>query len=495
VGLLSRLHPLLPLLAGAAYPLGLSPYDLWPAIPLSAALLCWSLHRNSGMSAFLIGWLYGIGLFGVGASWVYVSINVHGRAAPSLAFFLTAVFCLGLALLSGFQGYLYRRFFSRGQWWAAILAFPALWVLFEWLRSWLLTGFPWLYAGYAALDTPLAGWAPVIGVYGLSLWFVALGSATVALVLAPIALRRTIATGLILFALIGAAGVVVGQIQWTQPLGEPLKAALYQPNIPQQQKWDRRFFRDIVARYEVVAAEWLPRTDILLWPESALPGFRKNLAGVLDPIDHRAREAGTALITGIPVRSPVGAHNSIIALGAGTGEYHKQKLVPFGEYVPLEEWLRGLIAFFDLPMSSFTPGPDVPPLLKVRDMNVAPFICYEVVYPDFVTRNARDAQLLITVSNDSWFGSSAGPIQHLQMARFRALETGRDMLRGTNNGVSAIVDFQGNLKAASDQFVATMLTGEVQPRQGDTPVMRTGSTPVLLLCALILLTFTRLRRY
>jgi apolipoprotein N-acyltransferase len=194
----------------------------------------------------------------------------------------------------------------------------------------------------------------------------------------------------------------------------------------------------------------------------------------------------TTLITGIPYR-PEGEqhyHNSILALGQGDGVYHKQRLVPFGEYVPMEGVLRGLIAFFDLPMSAFTAGPTGQAPLRAGAFRVAPYICYEIVYPDLVASGARDADLLITISNDSWFGDSIGPLQHLQMAQMRALENGRYLIRGTNNGVSAIINAQGEIVVASDRFVTTTLQGQVEAMLGSTPFSRFGSTPVIAGCAL-----------
>jgi len=185
-------------------------------------------------------------------------------------------------------------------------------------------------------------------------------------------------------------------------------------------------------------------------------------------------------------------HNSIMATGNGEGMYHKQKLVPFGEYVPLAGLLRGLISFFDLPMSNFTPGPDYQKPLKANGINVMPYICYEVAYPDFVAFNARNAGLLVTISNDGWFGDSIGPQQHLQMARMRALETGRYMLRGTNNGVTAIINEKGEITERIPQFERDVLTGEAYTAKGQTPYMQTGSWPVLTL-AVILVVFVRER--
>ena len=476
---------LVPIISGALFVPGLAPMSAWPSTLLSIAALLYLMHRKSQQSAFFIGWLYGVGLFGAGVSWVYVSIQVHGQAPPLLAGTLTALFCLGLATLTGLQMALYRRC-SRGRKTPSSLLFAAIWVLFEWLRSWLFTGFPWLYAGYIALDTPAAGWAPVVGVYGLSFLIAGLSAAIGSLALNTASALRKRGAEASIWVIIILTGMPLSAVSWTQDRSAPLTVAIYQPNIPLEKKWDRRYFRAIQQQYTDNSRPYFKNTDLVLWPESALPTYKDRIEDYLSLISTEATETGTTLITGIPTRDAQGGYNSIVALGLGAGEYRKQKLVPFGEYVPFEENLRGLIQFFDLPMSNFIPGPNVPPILSAGPLKVASFICYEIVYPDFVWQGARDAALLVTVSNDSWFGHSIGPLQHLQMARFRALETGRPLLRGTNNGVSAIIDHKGDLLVATPQFEEVVITGEVQPKTGLTPLMWLGSTPILAFCGLLI---------
>ena len=476
---------LVPIISGALFVPGLAPMSAWPSTLLSIAALLYLMHRKSQQSAFFIGWLYGVGLFGAGVSWVYVSIQVHGQAPPLLAGTLTALFCLGLATLTGLQMALYRRC-SRGRKTPSSLLFAAIWVLFEWLRSWLFTGFPWLYAGYIALDTPAAGWAPVVGVYGLSFLIAGLSAAIGSLALNNASTLRKKGAEASIWVIIILTGMPLGAVSWTQDRSAPLTVAIYQPNIPLEKKWDRRYFRAIQQQYTDNSRPYFKNTDLVLWPESALPTYKDRIEDYLSLISTEATETGTTLITGIPTRDAQGGYNSIVALGLGAGEYRKQKLVPFGEYVPFEENLRGLIQFFDLPMSNFIPGPNVPPILSAGPLKVASFICYEIVYPDFVWQGARDAALLVTVSNDSWFGHSIGPLQHLQMARFRALETGRPLLRGTNNGVSAIIDHKGDLLVATPQFEEVVITGEVQPKTGLTPLMWLGSTPILAFFGLLI---------
>jgi apolipoprotein N-acyltransferase len=238
-----------------------------------------------------------------------------------------------------------------------------------------------------------------------------------------------------------------------------------------------------------VASEPYYGADILVWPEAAIPSFYQRARDFLDPISERAAANETTLFAGIPFLAEQGNgyYNSVVALGQGEGVYHKQHLVPFGEYVPLEGVLRGLIAFFDLPMSAFSAGSADQPPLRAAAYRVAPFVCYEVVYPELVARSARNSDLLLTISNDSWFGKSIGPLQHLQMARMRALENGRFMIRGTNNGVSAIIDHRGQIVARSDQFVEATLLGTAEVMLGNTPFSSFGVTPVIAACGIALL--------
>lgn len=474
-------------LAGALVTLSLAPFDLWPAGIISCALYCYLLCTCDARQALWRGWLFGLGLFGSGASWVYVSIHVYGYASVPLAALLTVLFCAGLALLHALFGWCYVRL-VRPLPGGMLLGFAALWVLFEGLRSWLLTGFPWLYLGYAHIDTWLAGWAPVVGVYGLSFITALTGSC------AFLAWRRRRLLPLAVYASLVLAlwvgGGALRQVEWVVPAAQqPLTVALYQPNIPQQLKWQRAYYPTILGQFDQALDEMYGH-DIVLWPESALPRFYEQARDYLDPVAARMKRENSTLITGTPFRETGNGgdyFNSIIALGAGQGLYHKQHLVPFGEYVPLEQWLRGLITFFDLPMSGFTPGSPGQGVLRAGDFRVAPFICYEVVYPELVARAAQRADLLVTISNDSWFGASIGPLQHLQMAQMRALETGRYMLRGTNNGVSAIIDHRGRILVRSAQFEETVVSGEAQVMLGTTPAAGFGTRPVFAGCILLLL--------
>ena len=477
---------LLALLAGSLVTLSLAPYQVWPAAILSCSLYLALLRNCSARLALLYGWVYGLGMFGTGISWVYVSIHDHGNAGVLLAGFLTALLTAGMALLQAAFAWVYTRFF-RGLMAGMLLGFPALWVLFEWLRSWLLTGFPWLFLGYSALDTWADGWAPLGGVYSLSLILTFSASCLY------LAYMRRHAQALLIYGTMIAALWLIGwqlqQAKWVAPAREqPLSVGLVQANIPQQLKWRREYYEATLDLYRQMT-EPLLSSHLVLWPEAAIPNYYQRAQDFLRPLAEQAAASNTALIIGIPWREPDSGEtfNSIVAMGEGSGQYHKQRLVPFGEYVPLERQLRGLLAFFELPMAAATAGgPDQAPLLA-HDFRLSPFICYEIVYPDLVRAYARDTVLMLTVSNDSWFGSSIGPIQHLQMARMRALENGRYLVRATNDGISAIINERGQVVAQTERFARTTLSGEVQLMLGSTPFSRIGSRPVLFLCLATLL--------
>jgi apolipoprotein N-acyltransferase len=472
-------------LAGTLITLSLAPFDFWPAGIAGLLLLQRLLNFTDAKQSAQRGWWFGAGLFLSGASWLYVSIHDFGAASVPLAAFLTGGFCLLLALMHALLGYGYARWIREapgGRW----LGFAASWVLWEWVRAWLLTGFPWLYTGYAHLATPLAGWAPLLGTLGIS-FIVALSAAALTLVLQNI--RNVVP--LVLSAALWLGGFALQHLNWSEPNGQRASVALIQADIPQSMKWDPQQFRDTLDTYSRMSAPYWQLADIVIWPEAAIPAFYDRTQVFFDEEAGRALQFHHALIAGVPYRTAPsaelpdgGIYNSALALGNGSGVYHKQHLVPFGEFVPFESALRGLIQFFNLPMSDFQAGPAGQEPLRAGALTFAPSICYEVVYGDLV-RHSR-ADVLLTLSNDAWFGHSIGPLQHLQMAQMRALELGRYMVRATGNGVTAIIDNQGHITTRIPQFERGVLVGEVLGFSGLTPFARFGSWPILALCFAVL---------
>lgn len=471
------------LVAGALTPFAIAPFEHFWLVFLTLATFTFTLHQAVSRKACLLhGFLFGLGCFSVGVSWVFVSIYQYGSAPLPLALLLTTLFVVLVALVFALPFYLLGYF--RRDHWRLLLGLPLLWVLGEWLRTWLFTGFPWLFLGYSQLDTPLAGWAPIGGVLLVSLLTAFSGS-----VFCGILARQTPANTRIL-AVIGVViawseGSALRSLQWTKPAGDSLSVGIVQPNIPQQLKWDPKFRQPTIDILSGLTADLWDR-DWIVWPEAAIPDTYSGAQSLLADIDKLALSNQASLFTGVLFDDYQSNQyfNSIVGLGKARGIYHKQHLVPFGEYVPIERWLRGLIDFFDLPTSIITRGTAGQKGLQAGDYQIASAICYEIVYPALMAELAKASHAIVTISNDGWFGKSIGPRQHFHMARMRALETGRYVVRATNNGVSAIIAPDGTVQQQSTQFMRTSLTGEIVPMQGNTPFILWRNYLVLALLLL-----------
>jgi len=464
------------LVAGGFTTLTASPFELWWLGPIAIGLLYVGLHTLSPVQAALKGWLYGVALFTSGTSWVYVSIHDYGYTGVPLAVFLTALFVTVLALFFAGTFWLYRRFCSP-HW--ALASFAGAWVLGEVLRTYLFTGFPWLLVGSSYVDSPLANWAPVGGVYLLSLLVVLTGTLGAEL------LRRQWWAALPLAA-IWLVPLALPAL-WTTPASEPTRVALLQGNLPQLLKWTPEGQRIAANTYSDLTRRVADDADLILWPETALPMIDSQARPVLERVQANLPPS-TALLTGIVQLDENNRYfNSVIGVGNVEGSYQKEHLVPFGEYLPLESVLRGAIDFFDLPMSSFSKGASEQTPMQAAGVTIGNAICYEIIYPQLVARRAADSDVIVTVSNDTWFGASIGPHQHLQMARLRALENGRYVVRATSNGITAIINPRGELVDSAAQFETTYLTGEFYAMEGATPFTRTGSWPAWLFAGLLLL--------
>ena len=476
------------LLAGASLPLALAPFDWWPLAIISITFLALGLSDLKGRQCLARSYFFGLGMFLAGVSWVYVSIHGFGQASIALAGFLTFLFAAGLALVFSLPFGLLGRYFHNNPL-AMPLAFPALWLLGEWLRSWLLTGFPWLYIGYSQLQTPLSGYAPVLGVFGIGLTVVITAACiarTIQWYFLPLRPRYTLRL-LTICSLLWLGGAALAELNWTQIKGNAIRVGMIQPNIPQAKKWDPDFYQTTVERLSRLS-EPLWHNDWLIWPEAAIPKLYHRAGDLLEHFEQRAAASNTGLITGILYDDyqTQEYYNSMIGLGRARGIYQKTRLVPFGEYVPLEKNLRGLIHFFNLPTSIISPGRGQQRGIQVGATMVMPSICYEIAYPALVAKGAAKADILLTVSNDAWFGDSIAPQQHLQIAQMRALETGRYIIRATNNGLSAIINSKGEITLQGTQFIQQSIEGEVYATHGLTPYVRYGD-PLALLLSLLLL--------
>lgn len=479
------------LIAGLSFVLALAPYHNW-AIAIVSPLLLYALLLPAmrPRRALMIGWVYGFGVWLTGAFWLYTSIHEYGSVPSWLALLMIGVMAWLMGLFHGVMAWIFVRFLGRQP-----LAFAALWVVQEWLKTWLLTGFPWLFVGYAFVDLPfVVSLAPVVGVLGISFVSVLLSASLVDMF-------RSKVGYMLISAVLMACAVVLWLINpaWVKPTGDKLSVSLVQGNIPQDVKWLFSYQDQIMARYQALSAgEW--GRDLVVWPEGAIPLFQDEAWHFVQPLSDLAKRQQSSFVTGITYRDKdkwanfevqQGAYpdfyNAVMAFGASDGIYKKQRLVPFGEYIPLQgalDILPNLAGNQDV--ANHSAGTPYQPLLDVKGFLMGVAICYEVAYPNTTRQNAKDSHFLLTVSNDAWFGTSAGPYQHLQMVQMRSLETGRWFVRGTNNGITAIIDDKGRIVNQAAQFVPTVLRGEVVMMTGTTPFMRFGHYPILGLVAVLL---------
>ncbi len=459
---------------GALLPLAFAPFYLWPLAIVNPVLLLWLLQTETSLrKQFIAGWWFGVGYFGFGLYWIYNSLHDFGMAPPAVATAITALLVVYLAIYIGLiqacWKYAERRFGAASLW-----LVPTLWFGFEWFKGWLLTGMPWLSLGYAHTHSPLAGFAPLVGVYGIG----ALG------VLAGIALllvlrdRRWPWLGLVL--IIPLSGWLLQQHDWTRPLDRSLDVTMVQGNIPQEIKWRYDQRQNILNTYwRETEDHW--NSDLIIWPETALPGQSEEIeTSVLQPIRDQAIAQDTDLLSGLIVSEGEILYNSVIQLGTERRVYHKRHLVIFGEYYPMRWLLNLLSGVISIPYSDLTPGPRDQALMRVDGLALGVSICFEDVFSRAILLALPEANLLVNVTNDAWFGDSTAPHQHKQIAQMRALETERAMLRATNTGVSAFIDYKGRVQAATGQFTTESIRHRVEGREGLTPFYYFGKIQGLL---------------
>ena len=472
--------------AGASLVLAFAPFGwAWLApLPLCALLLL--LEGRSPRSAGLTGWLFGLGLFAAGTWWLYISLNILGGLWPPFALLLMG--CLVAATAA---------FVAAGAWLTALVAasapawvrglgvFPAAWVLAEWCRGWMVTGFPWLSVGYGQVETPLGAVAPLAGVYGVS-WITLLVAGCLYTAVRGDARGRVLA--LVAAALVVAGLWSVQDRSYTRDTGRDFRVGLVQGAVPQERKWLPEQLQPTLDLYRDLSLAMSPR-DLIVWPEAAIPALPFEVRDYIDQLHEDMVSRDTQLFTGILFyRIEEGQFlNTLWALGEEQGTYFKRHLVMFGEYFPLPDFARRWLRIMNLPSESITPGSDDQPLLLAKGVPVAATICYELAFGAEQLGFLPEAQLLVNVSNDAWFGESMMPQQHLQIGQMRALETGRYLLRATNTGITAIVDPAGRVVSRIPQFEPGVIEATVRPHTGATPYVLAGNWPVLVLVASILL--------
>lgn len=489
----------LALLAGLIMPLGFAPFEWRPLPCVSLALLLLLLDVRAPRRAFFRGVLFGLGMFGLGVSWVYNSLHDFGEAAVPVAGLIAAGLVAVNAAYIGLLGYLVWRWSPAGLFYRPsamayrnLLLYPAVWVFIEWLRSWVLTGFPWLLVGYSQVDTWLGGYAPVGGALTVSL-ATAMAAGAVLTVIAGPGYSRPVGAGVL--AVVMGLGWGLHQARWAEPAGDAFQVSLVQGNISQAEKMKPgNLNASLNLYYELTRSHYDSR--LIIWPETAVPTFRHRVwRDFLQPLSRELQAHNTDLLTGGFVYDFDSRryYNAVFKVGDDESVYYKQHLVPFGEYMPLRGLLEFLNNFIRIPMSDIAAGEGFRSI-RLAGYDAAAGICYESAYPDVYRAQLPGAAFLINVSNDAWFGDSFAPHQHLEIARMRALEAGRYMLRATNTGISAIIDPQGRVTAHSPQFETDVLTGQVQPMWGSTPFIRGGQAPLVIVLALVLAAAERFYR-
>lgn len=468
---------------GLLLPLAFAPTHWWLVAILSLGILYGLLLGVGVRQAMWLGWLFGLGYFGIGVHWVYFSLHLFGAAIAPLAATLTLVFVLVMTLFPVFCCGLWARWRLNDAPVLNACLFAALWSLSELLRGKIMDGFPWILVGYSQTSGPMGDLAPLMGVYGIGFLVVLVSALLVVLLRADWRRRAVSAAGIVsivLFTLLSAT--------WTfsAPAGEPLAVRLVQANIAQEMKFSPERLRTAIAQYTGMTNQaGLDEIDLVVWPETAIPTYFDRVESVMQPFVESMDERGIDVLSGGFHRDGDKVYNAVRQLGGQRALYEKRHLVPFGEYMPLRFILDFAARYIDIPMSDLTAGsgPHVP--LQLQGTAIGVSICYEDVYGEEMRALLPASRLLVNVSNDAWFGDSAAPHQHEQKARMRAREFARPLIRVTNTGVSSAIDYKGAVQGRIAHDVQGILDVQVQPRSGQTPYARTGNWPVFITCLLV----------
>lgn len=482
---------LIALVAGGIMPLAFAPFGFFPMSIISMAILFYLCLELSPKRSFKIGLTYGLGYFGVGISWLQISIHQFGLPVLAFSVSMMILFVLLIALFPALTTYFTARFFDQNHKQKLLIIYPAFWVIFEWVRSWLFTGFPWLTVGYSQIDSPLLGFGSIAGVYGISLIVAIIAGAFVLLWLEK---RSALILFISIVLPIFIGSFLLKNIDWTIEKNDQINVAMVQANVPQKLKWLPEQKQITLDLYTKLSEPYWDKSDLIIWPETALPAFMHDIPQFIDTLSQHAKNSSTDIMFGMPVLDPKTRkyYNGMVSLGDDVNIYHKQHLVPFGEYLPLKKLIDPILKFLNIPMSNFSKGDAKKTLIKTSKYLIGISVCYEDVFGEEVIRGLPEADFLVNVSNDAWFGDSFAPHQHLEMARMRAFENGRYMVRSTNTGVSAIIDQKGKIIKQAPQFEVATLSANIRAFSGSTPYARIGNMPIIIFC-FVMIAFCAIR--
>nr|BET44384.1 MAG: apolipoprotein N-acyltransferase [Candidatus Aschnera chinzeii] len=486
---------MLSLCLGACGTLSFSPFDIWPTAIISIIGLNYLIINKSNTEGFFIALWWGIGLFGFGINWIYISIIYYTNISYSLGVIIITVLIIYLSLYPGIFAYIINTYYKKCNIYRLLFASPVIWHITEYLRGIILTGFPWLQFGYTQIDGPLKNIAPLFGVEMI----------TITMVIISNSLILSIKEKKVIYVIFGIIILIIPKIimnyKWITPLNDKkIHLVLVQGNIDQNIKWQKNYLFNNINTYIKLSKPYFNLNKIIVWPESAIVINEADISSWLKYFDKMLKIHNTVLITGIITTNNIkneniNFFNSIISLGneiaynyQTNNRYYKHHLVPFGEYIPFHVILKSIFKNINIPMSNFINGKYKQKQLIAGKFKLTPSICYESILGNQIKDNFKpNTDFILTITNDAWFRDSHGPWQHLQMTRMRALELGRPLVQASNNGITAIIKPNGDIQNKIPQFKRTVLIDELIPTTGITPFSYYGNLPTSIFLSILFL--------
>ena len=464
--------------AGILIPFGFAPFHFPGVSILGLALLFATLKFNSVKNSFRKGFVFGLGFFSFGISWVYISINEYGHLGVILSALITLLLIIYLSFYLGLFSSLYVKLAKNKSMLFSCLLFSSLWCLTEYLRSTVISGFPWLLLGVSQMDSPLKYLMPIVGIYGVS-FFTCLSATFLIATTETVKVKRVI--WLIAFVSVLLAPLFLKSINFTKTSDNQISVGVIQANLSMRDKWDENLFWQILQKYKEGIEQLIGKTQLIVLPEAAIPIPENYISDEIDNIHRQTDKANTAVLLGIPEATSSDEsyyYNTITSLGRAKGRYKKQHLVIFGEYIPRP--FESLMNYLALPSSNLKPGQKNQELIEVAGHPIATLICYELAYPKLLRNQLPKAEWIVSISDDGWFGKSLALYQHLQMAQALSLLTGRYQIMSNNDGLSSIINEKGTIVNSLPAFSEGILEGNISGATGITPWVFYGDTPIIL---------------
>ena len=477
-------HHLLSSFAGVLFLLAFAPFGVSILAVVSIGylfILCLTQPTKIIVQCYFC---FGLILFVVGLYWLYISIHTVSGGPIWLAILLIVILSVFMALYYALAGYLisisYTKFQSQSL--TLLIIAPSIWVLIEWFRGWLLSGFPWFSMGYSQTNTYLSNWAPIGGIYMVS-WICGICAGLVALIY--LGKRKQSYKAAAALTTIIIVSLLLGMFSWTQSTGEKFTVSLVQGGIQQERKWLPGEFSKTLDLYKS-SLKASNKSDLVVWPEVAIPSIATNVESYLDDLKKVVKENQIQmLLFGILTSDKISGEirNSMMAIGSSDVVYHKRHLLPFGEYFPVPDLVRSWLQSMGLPNRDIQRGDTIQDMPQLNNILIAPSICYEDIFGSELLGYFPEANLLVNITNNAWFGKSFASEQHFQMSIMRAIESGRYLLRATNTGVTAIVEPNGTVERAQS-FKYSILSGTFEPMIGNTPYTKYGNSLIVILMIL-----------